>query len=99
MSREIFPHRPRPKQCSPRHRAPVAYEEAFWFCSGSLSHELGSSRERRGYLGLPSQQFHLPDGDDVSRHPKLTSEAVAWWQPWFYVRLVVYSFLGLSEGA
>lgn len=31
--------------------------------------------------------------------PALTPSQAAWCQPWFYLRLVAYSFVGLSEGA
>ncbi len=37
----------RPSECSPRHRAPVAYEEVFRFCSGFVSHQLGSREVAR----------------------------------------------------
>ncbi len=94
-----FPAEQRPSECSPRHRAPVTYERLFGLALAVCPMNSARRVQRRGYLVLPSPQFHLPDGDDASRLPKLTSEAVVWWQPWFYLRLVAYSFFGLSEGA
>src|ERR1039457_7734885 len=54
---------------------------------------------RRGDLIFPSQRFHPNGGDVAIRCLKLTSRTVIGCQPWFYSRLVVYSFFGLSEGA
>ncbi len=47
-----FPAERRPSECSPRHRAPVAYEEVFRFGSGFVSHQLGSPREAARLFGF-----------------------------------------------
>ncbi len=60
---KYFPAGPGRGKCSPRHRAPVAHGEAFWFCSGSRSHQLGSSREA---TRLPIPAVSSPGRDDAS---------------------------------
>src|SRR3989442_8798603 len=47
MSREIFPRRPRRRVIFALASSPALLRGGFgfWFCSGFLSHELGSSRE------------------------------------------------------
>ena len=37
--------------------------------------------------------------DDADQFRNVSSRPVVWWQPWIYLRLLAYSFFGLSEGA
>ncbi len=61
-----FPAEQRPSECSPRHRAPVTYERLFGLALAVCPMNSARRVQRRGYLVLPSPQFHLPDGDDAS---------------------------------
>ena len=47
---------------------------------------------------FPSYEDSCPWRDDVFGVAIPTSSAVAWCQPWFYLRLEAYSFFWLSEG-
>src|SRR3989442_6606624 len=55
MSREMFPRRPRRRVIFALASSPPLLRGGFgfWFCSGSLSHELGSSREAARLLIFP----------------------------------------------
>ena len=48
---------------------------------------------------FPSGEDSCSWRDDVIGLLRQTSSAVAWCQPWFYLRLEAYSFFWLSEGA
>jgi hypothetical protein len=48
---------------------------------------------------VPSQRFHVLVATTPISFETKSSRAVVRCQPWIYLRLVAYSFFGLSEGA
>jgi hypothetical protein len=56
-----------------------------------------SDATRRCVLAFSADS--LCRGDDAFRFLTQTSRVVVHCQPWFYLRLVAYSFFWLSEGA
>src|SRR6266853_607239 len=66
--------------------------------SGLALQSFGRSRTVARRFGISIPAVSSYGGDDAIRYLKLASRTVVRRQPWFYQRLVVYSFFGLSEG-